>query len=168
VGFVQRSLLYRLLISLGTVVLSFTCLVAQVGPSPAPVVISHVSVIDATGTPPKPDMSVEVVDHKIVAIERSATFVIPDSARVIDATGKFSIPGLWDMHAHRREGDFLSALYRKWRNRIRDMGGDVEDSTEAISTRYVNLCIWRNAIARGDLIGPRMVIAGFLIDGFPW
>ena len=48
------------------------------------------------------------------------------------------------------------------------MGGDVEDSTEAISTRYVNLCIWRKAIARGDLIGPRMVIAGFLIDGYPW
>ncbi len=155
-GFVQRSLLYRLLISLGTGVLSSAGLVAQVGPSPAAVVISHVSVIDATGTPPKPDMSVEVVGHKIVAIERSATFVTPDSARVIDATGKFIIPGLWDMHVHTGAKEIFFPLYiANGVTGVRDMGGDVEDSTEAISTRYVNLCIWRKAIARGDLIGPQ-------------
>lgn len=165
----QRSVLYPLLISLGAGMFSSSGLVAQVGPSPTPVVFSHVAVIDATGTPPKPDMSVEVVGHRIVAIEKSATFVTPDSARVIDATGKFIIPGLWDMHVHTGAKEVFFPLYiANGVTGVRDMGGDVEDSTEAISTRYVNLCIWRKAIARGDLIGPRMVIAGFLIDGFPW
>ena len=73
------------------------------------------------------------------------------------------------MHAHTgSKGIFFPLYIANGITGIRDMGGDVEDSTEAISTRYVNLVVWRKAIERGDLIGPRMVIAGFLIDGFPW
>jgi len=134
-----------------------------------PVVISHVTVIDATGSPAKPEMSVEFIGHRIVAIGGSGTFAVPDHARVIDAAGKFIIPGLWDMHVHTGAKETYFPLYiANGITGVRDMGGDVEDSIEGISTRYVNLCIWRKAIARGDLIGPRMVIAGFLIDGSSW
>jgi Amidohydrolase family len=144
--------------------------VAQVATiSAIPVIISHVTVIDATGSPAKPDMSVEFIGHKIVAIGRSDTFLVPDHARVIDAAGKFIIPGLWDMHVHTGAKETYFPLYiANGITGVRDMGGDVEDSIEGISTRYVNLCIWRKAITRGDLIGPRMVIAGFLIDGYSW
>jgi imidazolonepropionase-like amidohydrolase len=167
---VRRSLVYRLLLSLCAALLSSTDAIAQAGPATSiPVVISHVTVIDATGAPPKPEMSIEILRHRIVAIERSDSFTVPSDARVIDATGKFVIPGLWDMHVHTGAKEIFFPLYiANGVTGVRDMGGDVEDSTEAISTRYVDLCIWRKAIARGDLVGPRMTIAGFLIDGYPW
>jgi len=54
---------------------------------------------------------------------------------------------------------------------VRDMGGDIEDPSgelSSLSSRYVQLSLWRAAIEEGSLLGPRLVIAGFLIDGFKW
>src|SRR2546428_1712557 len=65
-----------------------------------PLAFVHVTIIDATGAPPKPDMTVVISGGRITAIETSTTFKVPDGARVVDGTGKFLIPGLWDMHIH--------------------------------------------------------------------
>ena len=62
------------------------------------VVFEHATVIDATGAPPKKDFRVVVRDGRIVSVEAGVE-PIADAA-VIDATGKFIIPGLWDMHVH--------------------------------------------------------------------
>ncbi len=54
--------------------------VAQAVPMDSmPFVNSHVTVIDATGSPAMPEMSVEVLDHRIVAIEGTQTFLVPDT-----------------------------------------------------------------------------------------
>jgi imidazolonepropionase-like amidohydrolase len=135
----------------------------------APTVISHVTITNATGSPAMPEMSVEIVGNRIVAIEASRTFQAPTQALLIDAKGKFLIPGLWDMHVHTGKREVFFPLYiANGITGIRDMGGDVEDSVEGLSTRYVNLAIWRKSIERGDLIGPRMTISGYLIDGYFW
>ena len=58
--------------------------------------------IDATGAPPKKDFTVVVRDGRIASVTPRAERV-PETepgARVIDATGKYLIPGLWDMHVH--------------------------------------------------------------------
>jgi hypothetical protein len=60
----------------------------------------HVSVIDATGAPTMPDMTVVIVGDRITEIGKTGEIILPERARVIDATGKFLIPGLWDMHVH--------------------------------------------------------------------
>ncbi len=61
-------------------------------------VFEHATVIDATGAPPKKDFSVAVRDGRIVSIKPQGDAAL--GAVVIDATGKFLIPGLWDMHMH--------------------------------------------------------------------
>lgn len=61
-------------------------------------VFRHATVIDATGAAPRIDVSVVVAGGRITAIRQSLD-AAPD-ATVIDAAGKFLIPGLWDMHAH--------------------------------------------------------------------
>jgi len=61
-------------------------------------VIQNVTVIDATGAPPRPGMSVGIEKGQIVEIKKSIH--APKGADVIDGTGKFLIPGLWDMHVH--------------------------------------------------------------------
>ena len=62
--------------------------------------IKHVTVIDATGRNPEPNMTVIVDADRIVAIGPSSRTHIPRNAVVIDGEGKFLIPGLWDMHVH--------------------------------------------------------------------
>ena len=62
--------------------------------------ITHVSVIDATGSVPKRDQTVVVTGDRIVAIGASNRVRVPAGAELFDGTGKFVIPGLWDMHVH--------------------------------------------------------------------
>jgi len=63
-------------------------------------VIKHVTVIDASGLAAQPDMTVIVDRDRIVAVGPWKKIHIPKKAVVVDGTGKFLIPGLWDMHVH--------------------------------------------------------------------
>lgn len=56
---------------------------------------THVTVIDMTGAPPKADMTVVVSGNRIITIGPTGNARIPREAQIIDATGKFLIPGLW-------------------------------------------------------------------------
>lgn len=62
--------------------------------------ITHVTVIDATGRPAQADQTVVVAEGRIAALGPSSRVKIPVAARVVNAAGKFLIPGLWDMHVH--------------------------------------------------------------------
>jgi cytosine/adenosine deaminase-related metal-dependent hydrolase len=132
-------------------------------------ILTQVTLIDATGSPAKPDMSVEIRGHRIERVSPTAQLRVSSDAVVVDATGKFLIPGLWDMHVHTGQRDTYLPLYiANGVTGVRDMGGDLEEPTGYGSARYVELRLWREAIADGSLVGPRMLLAGFLIDGFPW
>jgi imidazolonepropionase-like amidohydrolase len=162
-----KSLLFALL-SLSSL------LVAQSPTIPAKqtLILTHVTVIDATGSLAKPDMRIVIRDHRIAAIGPTSAAVLPKDAEIVDATGKFLIPGLWDMHVHTGRKDIFLPLYiANGVTGVRDMGGDIEDLSgelSSLSGRYVQLSLWREAIENGSLLGPRFVIAGFLIDGFKW
>jgi len=141
-------------------------------PSTKPLILTHVTVIDVTGSPAKPDMSVVIRNHRIAAMGRTSAVVPPKDSEIVDATGKFLIPGLWDMHVHTGRRDIFLPLYiANGVTGVRDMGGDIEDPSgelSSLSGRYVQLSLWSEAIENGSLLGPRLVIAGFLIDGFKW
>ena len=61
-------------------------------------VFEHATVIDGTGAPPKKNFTVVVQAGRIVSVKPQADPIT--GAAVIDATGKFLIPGLWDVHVH--------------------------------------------------------------------
>ena len=74
-------------------------LVAQTATQSAgALVFTHVTVIDVARGLLQPDMTVVVEGNRIAAVGKSAR--VPRNAKIIDATGQFLIPGLWDMHAH--------------------------------------------------------------------
>ena len=126
------------------------------------IAITHVNVIDASGTAPQPDMTLIIRDQRIVELGRSAAVHPSTDARITDAHGKFVIPGLWDMHVHTVFGDWLPRnekvvlplFVANGVTGVRDMGGDLEVLKE-----------WRAKIAAGQLLGPRMYIAGPMLDG---
>jgi Amidohydrolase family len=64
------------------------------------IAIKNVTVIDATGRTPMEDGTVVIIDGRISAMGPSKNTRIPKAIRVIDGSGKFLIPGLWDMHVH--------------------------------------------------------------------
>jgi imidazolonepropionase-like amidohydrolase len=61
-------------------------------------IIENVTVIDATGAAPRPGMSVGIDKGQITEIKKSIH--APKGAEIVDGSGKFLIPGLWDMHVH--------------------------------------------------------------------
>jgi imidazolonepropionase-like amidohydrolase len=82
--------------------------------------------------------------------------------RRIDGTGKFLIPGLWDMHIHTFFGDWvpggrevtLPLFVANGVTGVRDMGSDLDLILAA-----------RSDVAAGRLLGPRMVVSGPMLDG---
>lgn len=125
-------------------------------------VFAHVNVIDATGAPVQSDMSVVVRDGHIADIGKSSEVRVPERATIVDGHGKYLIPGLWDMHVHTAFGDWvppdenitLRLFVANGITGVRDMGSDLPVVKK-----------WRAAIAAGKLVGPRMVIAGPMLDG---
>src|SRR5205823_694549 len=61
---------------------------------PAPLVLAHVTVIDVAGGPSKPDMTVVIRGDRISDIGKAGEILPPTDATVVDASGKFLIPGL--------------------------------------------------------------------------
>lgn len=118
-----------------------------------PIAITHVTVIDATGAPAKADTTVVITDGRISSIGPSAQLKTPEAAQIVDATGKFLIPGLWDMHVHWYLERYLPLFIANGVTGVRQMWGVPLHQQ------------WRDRIERGELVGPRMVIASKIVDG---
>ena len=110
-------------------------------------------VIDGTKRGPIDDGVVIVRDGRIVAAGLRRTTPIPAGVRELDMRGKTIIPGLWDMHAHVALPEWGPAYLGVGVTTIRDMGGEKPF-----------LVVFRDAIASGRVLGPRLLLAG-LVDG---
>ncbi len=117
--------------------------------------LTHVTIIDPSVGKPQPDMTILVRGQDIVAVGRAKTVKVPASDRVIDGTGKFVIPGLWDMHSHFRDaGRDLKMDIANGVLGTRNMGGVAKEVFPL-----------RDAIAQGQKLGPKIVACGPIIDG---
>lgn len=111
----------------------------------------HANVFDSEKKTVLHDATVVVVGDAITAVGNAKT-PVPAGARVIDATGKTLLPGLWDMHTHLGTGDGAMDLAAGVTT-ARDLGNDIDDLAARIA-RY----------DAGSELGPRVVRAG-LVDG---
>jgi len=125
----------------------------QSPPTSRPFAFTHVTVIDMTGAPPSLDMTVVITGDRITEIGKSAAVHAPEGAQVIDASGKFMIPGLWDMHVHWYHKNYLPLFVANGVTGIRIMWGAPLHQQ------------WRKEIEQGALVGPRMAIASAIVDG---
>jgi imidazolonepropionase-like amidohydrolase len=128
---------------------------AQQSTQPRPLVLTHVTVIDATGAPAKPEMTVVITGDRIRELGPTQRVRIPKDAQVVDATGRFLIPGLWDMHVHWYGYDkaYLRLFTVNGVTGVRVMWGAPIHFE------------WRKEIEEGTLLGPRMVISSMIVDG---
>jgi imidazolonepropionase-like amidohydrolase len=132
-------------------------------PASPELALTHVAVIDSTGGTPRLDQTVVIVNGRIIAVGPSARIKSRKGARVIDAQGKFLIPGLWDMHVHIAglnadpawsKKVLLPLLIANGITGVRDMGGDLD-----------TLLSWKREVESGALLGPDMVASGPFLVG---
>ncbi len=138
------------------------------------------TLIDGTGAAPQADAVVVVEDGRIVDVGPRRQIAIPEHARVVDAEGKWLTPGFIDTHAHATLGPVeldmsgdvpamslaydpgiplqtLRTLLAHGVTSMRDPGGSPEQ-----------LVALRTAVETGALVGPRMRVAGMVIDRTPF
>jgi imidazolonepropionase-like amidohydrolase len=111
------------------------------------------TLIDGTGAAPLADSTVIVRDGRIAAVGPRAKVKVPKNANVVDAKGKFILPGLWDMHAHFEQVEWGPIYLAAGVTTVRDCGNEFEFITAV-----------RDAIAQGRGLGPRLLLAG-IVDG---
>jgi len=130
---------------------------AQAAPIPEPLVIAHVTILDALDPAPRRDQTVVIEGNRIVAVGPAASITVPRGARVVEGQGKFLVPGFWDMHVHTTVpgGRELLGLYlANGVTGVRDMAGE-----------WAELTGWRREIRAGRLAGPRIVASGPYLEG---
>jgi imidazolonepropionase-like amidohydrolase len=111
------------------------------------------TLIDGTGAAPVADAAVVIRQGRIVATGPRSKVKIPKHANVVDAKGKFILPGLWDMHAHFEQVEWGPIYLAAGVTTVRDCGNELEFITAV-----------RDAIAQGRGLGPRLLLAG-VVDG---
>ena len=133
----MRSLVRRVA-PLGLALLVPVSALAQTPPDTARgdvVALAHVTVIDGTGAPARPDQTIVLRDGSIAEVFPSTAKPPPPEAVLLDLTGRYVIPGLIDSHVHLAtdpsDGDRRAAVVRRLRNAlhggvtsVRDMAGD--------------------------------------------
>lgn len=141
-------------------------------PSPGVVAFLHASVIPMDTERVLHDHTVVVAHGRIVALGPAASVQVPDGALRIDASGRFLIPALCDMHVH--------PLGEPWNMmvppdaQIAAGGMDFErfffpfiargvTTIQVLSATPDHIPL-RHQIVRGEVRGPRMVLAR-MIDG---
>ena len=143
---------------------AFGLLTSCSSPGKSTLAILHVTVIDATGAPPQRDMTLLIEGQHIVALGPSAAITVPRDAKILDASGKFLIPGLADMHVHLTGAGeptgsrefIIPLLLANGITTVRDMGGYLE-----------SLIPLRQEINEGKRLGPKIFFAGPYLDGNP-
>jgi imidazolonepropionase-like amidohydrolase len=135
-------------------------------------VLYGATLIDGTGSPPKSDAFVIINGNKIVAATNQTEYLhyfnnlngIQTGERFLNLTGKYIMPGLFDMHAHvagvlkdsydqAASERMLGMLLDYGITTIRNPGGPTNESV-----------LLRDDILSGKIAGPEMFTAGRLLN----
>jgi imidazolonepropionase-like amidohydrolase len=124
------------------------------------VAISHATIVDVVAEQLSVDRTIVIDGNRIQAILPAGATKLAPGTRVIDARGKFVIPGLWDMHVHATgpgiDRLFLPLLVANGVTGVREMFARLAwyDSARALASR-------------GAIVAPRIVGSGHILDGKP-
>lgn len=129
----------------------------------AGIAFEGVNVIDVTDGKILKEQTVVVVGNRITTIADAGKTNPPQAALVVDARGKFMVPGYWDMHPHTEEPGnaniaLQDSLYRAIYPRyiangvtgLREMAQRFPDGADSFR-------VWQKQVMDGQRVGPRAV-----------
>ena len=119
------------------------------------IALEGATLIDGTGGEPRRDAVIIVRNGHIESVAQVNQIQVPRGAERINLAGKTIIPGLIDAHGHVER--WAAARYVAWGvTTVRDLHGSTDD--------VLGL---KNAFNLGSVLGPRLFVAGAMIDGVP-
>ena len=125
--------------------------------------LQHVRVFDPVKGSFSDTTNILIRGDRIAAV--GALHPDPRGTQILDARGRFALPGLWDSHVHLSfltlAGDSavvrtLAAFVRNGVTSVRDVGGNL-DTITGLSRR----------VERGEIVGPKIFFAGPLLTKTP-
>jgi hypothetical protein len=128
-------------------------------PGAATLVLNGVTVVDIEQGKLRSAQRVVITGNRIQAVGEAGAVKTPRGAQVVDARGKYLIPGLWDLHTHPRRLAhlFYPLLLANGVTGMRDAGSGVPLDT---------LLLWRREILASTRVGPpRQLLSGQSIAG---
>jgi len=138
---------------------------AVAGRISADLLVRHATVIDVANGKAITNQAIAISGGKIVAVGQDAVMARGYASRQsVDASGKFVMPGLWDMHVHFGGGnelieenkDLLPIYVAYGVTTVRDAAADISESVLA----------WRGEVAAGRLLGPTIFTSGPKLEGY--
>jgi imidazolonepropionase-like amidohydrolase len=137
-------------------------------------VLAGPTLIDGTGDPPKPNSVIIINDNKIVAVTNETEYhdqyhhspINNETARVnvLNLTGKYVIPGLFDMHAHVagvRKNSYNQNFSENALEMLLDYGVTTIRSPAGPTNQSIAL---KHNVSKGNIEGPEIFTAGILLN----
>ncbi len=151
-----RKMLSRHLLAAAAVALYAAC-----APAPTGLAIENVTVIDPVAGAIA-DQRVVVRDGQIVSVANQSEVAEP-VAETLDGTGRFLIPGLWDMHVHflyeLALTDAMAGLFLDYGiTSVRDTGGDLAEMQRMTQAMAADPAPEPNIYYSGPLLDGRFVV----------
>jgi len=127
------------------------------------ITIDNVTIVDVTNGRLQSGKTITVEGNRIARIENANA--ASHATATLDGTGMFVIPGLWDMHVHAYFTNDTARFHTTSEvmlplfivngiTGVRDLGSNLEATLAA-----------RDSVAAHQLIGPRMLVSGPMLDG---
>jgi imidazolonepropionase-like amidohydrolase len=129
-------------------------------PAASAIAIVNGDVFDSERGVLLPRHTVVIRGDRIVAVGRSDSVSVPQGASIIDAAGKTVMPGMVDMHTHaflQAQSSSSLAHLALGITTIRDVAADLDIATQL-----------RDRSAKGEIVSPRVVLAGFIEGPGRW
>ena len=128
--------------------------------APTTLAITDVTVIDVVTGTARPNQTVLISGNRITAVGPASRTRVPRGATTLNGSGKYLMPGMWDLHTHAVMfgPTSLQLFLANGVTGIRDMGAE----------RFAVAKAWRDSIASGQLHGPRMRISSPIVENPRW
>jgi imidazolonepropionase-like amidohydrolase len=163
-----------IVLTVSVLILAFAHPGAQAQAQSAQTAIVGGTVVDGNGGPPIPDAVVVIDGTRITAVGRRGAVPVPAGARQIDARGRWILPGLIDTNVHLSlyggQNDRYETLarYQPRQEEIVLEAAQIDLSYGITTVRdsygaLVPLTKVRDAIARGEMVGTRILAAGNIL-----
>lgn len=127
-------------------------------------IIHHATIVDVRSGLLLRDREIVIQNDSILAILENGQTKHYHADKEVDASSKYIIPGLWDMHVHFGGGDslvqenknLLPLYVAHGITAVRDAAADLSPSVLA----------WRGEIEEGKLLGPTLFTSGPKLEGY--
>ena len=136
--------------------------------NPQHLALHNATLIDGTGSDPRPRVSVEVHDGRIARVVAASKTGATKDAQVMDLDGCFLLPGLTDAHVHlglTEPNGAPTQPWAEWAARVSGfMGQALDQGFTTVRDAGALDPAWARAVERGLVRGPRLLPSGAFLS----